>query len=64
MRTKQCPLGWITYGNVPVEKADERTGSKQKRNGDVNGKLVGEEDGYDVDGGIAAPCFDQVSLAM
>jgi len=58
-RTEQCPLGWITYAHIPVEKAGERKGSKHKRDGDVKGKAAGEEEGYDHDGGIRAPCLDQ-----
>jgi len=63
-RTQQCPLGWITYAYIPVEKAGERKGSKHKRDGDVKGKAAGEEEGYDHDGGIRAPCLDQGLGAM
>lgn len=63
-RTEQCPLGWITYAHIPIEKAGERKGSKQKRDGDGNGKVAGEEEGYDGDGGIRAPCLDQGFGAM
>jgi len=63
-RTEQCPLGWITYAHIPIEKAGERKGSKQKRDRDVKGKAGGEEEGYDRDGGIRAPCLDQGLGAM